>query len=88
MQDLYEKRMDRKKKTMAMADNMLKEKGSVMNRAEKAFVKTFARKDAMPSETANVSKEKAKQILKEGEAQGSPLTEKQRKMFGAIAGGK
>lgn len=33
-----------------------------------------------------ISKEKARQILKDGEVHGHPLTEKQRRMFGAAAG--
>ncbi len=32
--------------------------------------------------------EKAKLILEEGEARGTPLTEKQKRFFGAIAGGQ
>lgn len=35
-----------------------------------------------------VTREKAKKILKDGEVKGKPLTEKQRKLFGAIAGGQ
>lgn len=40
----------------------------------------------LPSETADVSPAKAKQILRDGTANGQPLTEAQRGMFGAIAG--
>ncbi len=40
----------------------------------------------LPSEEAGVSSEKAKQILRDGEVHGRPLTEAQRGMFGAIAG--
>ncbi len=40
----------------------------------------------VPSETADVSPEKAKKILEDGEIDGKPLTEVQRGMFGAIAG--
>lgn len=36
----------------------------------------------------DVTPAKAKQILKDGEANGKPLTEQQRKFFGAIAGGQ
>lgn len=32
--------------------------------------------------------EKARKILRDGEINGKPLTEKQRKFFGAIAGGE
>jgi hypothetical protein len=39
---------------------------------------------AMPS--SGISPEKARQILKDGEANGHPLTDKQRRMFGAAAG--
>lgn len=43
-------------------------------------------KKAQPSD--DISPEKARQILKDGEANGKPLTEKQRGMFGAAAGKK
>jgi hypothetical protein len=41
---------------------------------------------SLPSKKADVSPEKACQILKDGEANGHPLTEAQRGMFGAICG--
>lgn len=40
----------------------------------------------LPSESADVSPEKARQILSDGEVYGKPLTEAQRGLFGAIAG--
>jgi Mn-dependent DtxR family transcriptional regulator len=43
-------------------------------------------KKAMPSESADVSPEKARKILHDGEVHGKPLTEQQRKFFGAIGG--
>jgi len=36
---------------------------------------------------APVTQAKAKKILKDGEVNGKPLTEKQRKFFGRLAGG-
>ena len=36
----------------------------------------------------HVSREKARKILRDGKINGKPLTEKQRKYFGAIAGGE
>lgn len=39
-----------------------------------------------PSEKADISPAKAKQMLKENSAHGKPLTEKQKGMLGAIAG--
>lgn len=44
--------------------------------------------EELPSEAAGVSPEKARKILEDGEVNGYPLTEAQRRMFGAIAGGK
>ena len=44
------------------------------------------RRKSQPSE--NVDSEKACQILKDGEANGQPLTDKQRGMFGAACGKK
>ena len=44
------------------------------------------RNPVLPSTKADVSPEKAKKILKDGHVNGHPLTEKQRGMFGAIAG--
>ena len=41
---------------------------------------------ALPSEEADVTPEKARAILRDGTVHGKPLTEKQRGMFGAIAG--
>lgn len=41
---------------------------------------------AQPSASADVSPEKARQILHDGEVNGHPLTEKQRRFFGAIGG--
>lgn len=41
---------------------------------------------ALPSATAKVSPEKARQILHDGEVNGKPLTDQQRKFFGAIGG--
>lgn len=35
-----------------------------------------------------ISQAKAKKILKDGEINGKPLTDKQRKLFGLIASGK
>lgn len=49
-------------------------------------VQDMAAQKALPSETADVSPEKARKILKDGTVHGKPLTEKQRGMFGAIAG--
>lgn len=43
-------------------------------------------KDGQPSDSADVSSEKACTILKDGEVRGHPLTEAQRGMFGAICG--
>lgn len=40
----------------------------------------------MPSEESGVSPEKARKILKDGTVNGQPLSDKQRRMFGAIAG--
>ncbi|MFW6090150.1 MAG: hypothetical protein ACODAB_10380 [Gemmatimonadota bacterium] len=36
----------------------------------------------------HVPPEKARKILRDGEVNGKPLTEKQKKYFGAIAGGE
>jgi len=41
---------------------------------------------ALPSASADISPEKARQILHDGEVHGKPLTEQQRKFFGAIGG--
>lgn len=41
----------------------------------------------MADNPISMSPEKAKQILRDGEIGGKPLTEKQRGMFGLIAGG-
>lgn len=41
---------------------------------------------AQPSDTASVTPEKARQILHDGEVHGKPLTDQQRKFFGAIGG--
>jgi hypothetical protein len=41
----------------------------------------------LPSEKANVSATKAKQILSDGETRGNPLSQAQKGLFGAIAGG-
>lgn len=38
--------------------------------------------------TGELTSTKAKQILEEGEARGRPLTAKQKRFFGAIAGGQ
>lgn len=87
MEDTYKKRMEQKKKMQEKADCMLKESGARMGRADKAFIQTFAsKKDQMPSQTADISKEKAKKMLKDGTAHGKPLTEKQKGMLGAIIG--
>jgi hypothetical protein len=43
-------------------------------------------KKALPSDTASVSPTKARQILHDGEVHGKPLTDQQRKFFGAIGG--
>ena len=89
MYDTYEDRMNRKKDMQEKADCMLKESGGKMRRQDKAMLDMFAsKKDQMPSDKANISKEKAKQMLKEGTAQGKPLSEKQKGMLGAIAGGE
>lgn len=45
------------------------------------------RKKMMRSKKTRLSKAKAKKMLKEGVAHGRPLTKKQRKFFGLIAGG-
>lgn len=37
---------------------------------------------------ADLTPEKAKEILKDGEAKGEPLTGQQKKFFGAVAGGE
>jgi hypothetical protein len=37
---------------------------------------------------APVSREKAKKILRDGEIRGKPLTARQKRFFGLIAGGK
>lgn len=79
-----EERAKRKEEREDKAGKLLKEKGGEMNRAEKAFVGNFAKKDQKPS--ADIPKEKAKQILKEGEVGGKPLSEKQKGLFGAAAG--
>lgn len=44
------------------------------------------KKKGLPGKTADISPTKAKQMLKEGTAKGKPLSEKQKGMFGAIAG--
>ncbi len=44
------------------------------------------RKAGMPSETTSLTPEKAKTMLKEGEVGGDPLTQKQEKFFGVVAG--
>lgn len=41
----------------------------------------------LPSQKADVSATKAKQILTDGTVRGAPLSTKQKGMFGAIAGG-
>ncbi len=41
--------------------------------------------DELPSETTGVGPEKARKILQDGEVNGHPLTEAQRRMFGMIA---
>lgn len=79
-----EDRMALKKKREDCAGKMMQEKGDKMSKADMAFVKTFAKKDAMQS--SDIPKEKAKQILKEGQIGGKPLTEKQKGLFGAAAG--
>ncbi len=66
------------------AKNLLKEKGGEMNKAEKDYVGHFVKKDGQPS--SEISKEKAKKMLKEGEANGKPLSKKQKGMLGAAAG--
>lgn len=82
MEDTYKKRMEIKKKMQEKADCMLREKGDKMSRADKAFIQTFAsKKDAMPSQTSGISKEKAKKMLKDKTAHGKPLTEQQKKML-------
>lgn len=40
----------------------------------------------LPSRTTELKPAKARQILKEGRAQGKPLTKKQKGFFGAVAG--
>jgi hypothetical protein len=42
---------------------------------------------ARPAKRSSVSQTKAKQILKDDEVRGHPLTEKQKGFFGARAGG-
>ena len=42
--------------------------------------------ESLPSEEADITPEKARQILRDGEVHGKPLTEAQRGFFGAIAG--
>jgi len=63
-----------------------KEKKDAGSMAKEAHKKNLeARKDAgQPS--ADIPKEKAKQILKEGEVKGKPLSEKQKGLFGSAAG--
>jgi len=41
----------------------------------------------LPSSKTNVSQSKAKQILTDGTVRGNPLSQAQKGMFGAIAGG-
>ncbi len=43
-------------------------------------------KAQLPSATADITPEKARKILHDGEVQGKPLTDQQRKFFGAIGG--
>ena len=43
-------------------------------------------KASQPSDSANISPEKARQILHDGTVHGKPITEQQRKFFGAIGG--
>lgn len=78
--DLDEKLLDHRikeekaRKSMDAADHL----GEYLEKGES--------KKALPSEEAKVSPEKARQILRDGEVHGHPLTEAQRGMFGAIAG--
>ena len=37
---------------------------------------------------ANVTRTKARKILRDGSVRGKPLTDRQRRLFGAIAGGR
>lgn len=69
----------RKDKMSGIAKETLKQRGGQMNEAEKAFVGHFVKRD-------EVSSQKAKKILKEGEIEGKPLTKKQEGFFGARAG--
>jgi len=80
-----EERFKKKEEREDKAGKLLKEKGKEMNKAEKAFVGHFTKKDAGQSST-DIPKEKAKQILKEGEVKGKPLTDPQKQLFGAAAG--
>lgn len=43
-------------------------------------------KGGMPSEKTSLTSEKAKTMLKEGEAHGKPLSSDQKGFFGAVAG--
>jgi len=43
-------------------------------------------KKKMPSETTDITPEKAKKMLKDNSAHGYPLTDQQKKYFGVIAG--
>lgn len=51
--------------------------------ANRLFAEHYAKQ---PSETADVSPAKAREILRDGTVHGQPLSEAQRGMFGAIAG--
>ena len=42
----------------------------------------------MPKKRKSLTKAKAREILKDGTAHGKKLTKKQKKFFGAIAGGE
>jgi len=76
--------------TTEQAKEMLRTRGDKMTSSQKAFMKVIAnptgkRMDAsMPS--MDIPAAKAKQILKEGQIGGKPLTEKQKGLFGAAAG--
>jgi len=47
-----------------------------------------SRREARRTKGHSLTPRKAKKILEDGEIRGKPLTEKQRKFFGAITSGK
>ena len=57
-------------------------------RGERAVSEVMLGRVVARNSPARLSKAKAKTMLREGEARGHPLTEKQRGLFGLIASGK